>query len=61
MYPKNNYWDLKIDSDKNGVEKVSELFKRVNSFLNYLKTHDYKNILIVSHSAPIRVIHYLKY
>ena len=58
-YAKSNYWDLKLDSSNNGVEKVSELFKRVDAFLKYVKTLNCKNVLLVSHAATIRVIHYI--
>lgn len=57
-YAKGNYWDLLLDSDLNGVEKVSDLLKRANDFLSYLKSLNCKNVLIVSHAAIIRALYF---
>lgn len=57
-YAKGNYWDQRLNNSENGVEPVNDLLKRVNEFLNYLKTLDYENVLIVSHAATIRAMHY---
>ena len=57
-YVKGNYWDLELNSGDKGVEPVKDLFKRANDFLSYLKTLNYENVLIVSHAAIIRAIHF---
>ena len=57
-YVKGNYWDLKLNNADNEVEKLRDLLKRAEDFLNYLKRFDYENVLIVSHAATLRAIHY---
>lgn len=53
-------WDYKLNTDLNqGIEKVQDLFKRAKLFLNDIKQkYPNKNILIVTHEATIRAIHY---
>ncbi len=57
-YVKGNYWDLKLNNDSKGVEPVKKLFIRAKDFLDYVKSLDYENVLIVSHAAIIRAIHF---
>ena len=43
-----------------GVEKVQDIFKRCRDVLNYIiKKHPGKDILIVSHGAPVRAMHHI--
>lgn len=53
-------WDYKLNTDLNqDIEKVQDLFKRTKLFLNDIeKKYNDKNILIVTHEATIRAIHY---
>lgn len=59
-YDRDLYWNYDLNSNESGVEQVKELFKRVNDFLSYLN-NNYKDetILIVSHGAVIRTLHYI--
>lgn len=59
LYHKNNYYDFKLNSNEYGVESVKELFKRAEEFLNDIKEkYNDKTVLVVSHGAIIRVLHY---
>ena len=53
------YWNYNINSNDNGVERVQDLFERVNSFLNDLKKY-YKDftILVVAHGAVVRTLNF---
>lgn len=59
-FDKKLYWDYKENSNVGGVEPIQDVFKRVEEFLNEIKSK-YKNkkVLIVSHDAPIRVLNYI--
>lgn len=57
-YFKLKYWDYKLNNNLFNVEPVRCIFKRTKLFLDNLKKENYKNVLIVSHSAPIRAINY---
>ena len=39
------------------MEKREEIFNRIKSFINDIKSND-KNILVVTHGGPIRMIKY---
>ena len=59
-YDSKKYWDYKLNSDDDGVEKVQDIFARCNDFLNYLyERHPNQSILIVSHGSPIRALHHI--
>lgn len=59
-YNYKKYWDYQLNSDDGGVEKVQDVIKRSKNFLADLrKKYPNKNILIVSHEAIIRSLHYL--
>ena len=51
------YWDVEKDSTEKEVESVSSIYKRCEDFLKYIiKKHPKKNILVVTHAAPLRVL-----
>ena len=58
-YAKLNYWDYDLNNDENGVEPVKKIFNRTKLFLEKIKEkYKDKTVLIVSHAATIRCIHY---
>ena len=57
-YDKKKFWEYNLNSKDNKVEGVQELFKRCENFLDDIKKED-KDVLIVSHEAIIRCMHYL--
>lgn len=60
IYKNINYYDFKSNSNKYGVESVQDLFARASSFLEFIKEkYPDKTILIVSHGATIRALHYV--
>lgn len=53
------FWDYCLNKSDYGVEPIQDLFKRTKSFIEYLKVkYNDKRILIVSHAATIRALHY---
>lgn len=60
LYDSDKYWDYNLNCTDFGVEGVRELFDRCREFLSYIKDkHANSNILIVSHAAVIRALHFL--
>lgn len=58
-YAKLNYWDYDLNNDENGVEPVKKIFNRTKLFLEKIEEkYKDKTVLIVSHAATIRCIHY---
>lgn len=58
-YDSKKYWDYKSNYGDNGVEPIQDLFNRVNSFINEIKEkYSDKTILIVSHGATVRALHF---
>ena len=53
-----NAWSNNLDWSMKGVESSRSVFNRTKEFLNDIKNNSYKNILIVSHAATIKCIHY---
>lgn len=52
-------WNFFLNTDDNGIEKVQDLLKRVSEFLEDIKVrYSDKNVLVVTHSAILRAIHY---
>ena len=49
--------DFNKNPKKFNAEKREEIFKRIKSFINDIKSND-KNILVVTHGGPIRMIKY---
>ncbi len=60
LYDSSKYWDYNLNCTECGVEGVQELFKRCSDFLDDIKKeHSNENVLIVSHAAVIRALHFL--
>lgn len=54
-----DFWDFYLNKNEYGVEPLQDLFSRTKTFLEYLKKNYMdKNVLIVSHAATIRAIHF---
>jgi broad specificity phosphatase PhoE len=54
------YWNYSLNSADNGVEKVKDIFKRSQDFLDeILKKNKDKKILIVTHNANVKAIHHI--
>ena len=52
-------WNFYLNTNDNGIERVQDLLKRVSEFLEDIKVRYYdKNVLVVTHSAVLRAIHY---
>lgn len=59
-YDSHKYWDYNLNSGENGVEKVQDIFKRCQSFLDYIiEKHSGEDILIVTHGSPVRALRHL--
>lgn len=59
-YDHKKYWDYNLNCGDDDVEKIQDVFKRCEDFLNYIFEHEAgKNILIVSHGSTIRALHHL--
>ena len=58
VYDVNKYWDYDLNSNDKGVEPVRDVIDRCRDFLDYIKNKYPKdtNILIVSHSAPVKAL-----
>ena len=60
MYNEYKFWDYDLDKDDFKVEKIKDLFKRCEEFLDYIKEkYPDKDILIVTHLAPYRALRHL--
>ncbi len=58
-YQKHDFWDRNKNYDINGVESVKDILKRTKLFLDNLKEkYSDETILIVSHAATLRAIHF---
>lgn len=52
-------WNFFINTDDNKIERVQDLLARVSEFLEDIKVrYKDKNVLVVTHSAVLRAIHY---
>lgn len=55
-----NCWDVLLNTDDNNIEKIQDFMNRVSQFIEEIKIHYHgRNVLIITHSAVVRVIHYL--
>ncbi len=54
---RNDYWNYYKDVKDGNSESVKELFDRVKSFLDELKTKDYQRALIITHNGVARAFH----
>ncbi len=53
-------WDLILNTKLNNIECIQDFMYRVSSFIEDIKIrYKDKNVLVVTHSAVIRVIHYM--
>ncbi len=58
-YQKRDFWNINKNSNLNGVEPVRDIMKRAKIFLDNLKEkYPDKTILLVSHAATIRALHF---
>lgn len=58
-YQKHDFWDRNKNYNINGVEPVRDIMKRTKIFLDNLKEkYPDKTILLVSHSATLRALHF---
>lgn len=52
-------WNFYLNTDANKIEPVRDLLKRVSEFIEDIKVRfKDKNVLIVTHSAVLRTLHY---
>lgn len=59
LYDSKKYWDYRGNYSDHGVEAIQDLFKRTSDFINEIKQkYNDKTILIVSHGATVRALHY---
>lgn len=60
LYDSKKYWDYNLNCTDSGVEGIQDLFNRCSDFLDDIKKHHAnENVLIVSHGAVIRALHFL--
>lgn len=53
------YWNFKLNTDINEVEKIQDLMFRITEFIEDMRNkYDDKKVLVVAHSAILRAIHY---
>lgn len=53
------YWNFYINTNENEIERVQDLMKRVSEFIEDIKArYSDKKVLVVTHSAALRAIHY---
>ncbi len=53
-------WDVILNTSLNSIEPIQDFMYRVSSFLEDIKIrYKDKNVLVVTHSAVVRVIHYM--
>lgn len=53
------YWNFKLNTDINQVEKVQDLMFRITEFIEDMRNkYEDKKVLVVAHSAILRAIHY---
>ena len=53
------YWNFKLNTDINQVEKIQDLMFRITEFIEDMRNkYEDKKVLVVAHSAILRAIHY---
>lgn len=53
-------WDVILNTNVQNIERVQDFMKRVSEFIEDIKyRYSDKKVLVVAHSAVLRVIHYL--
>lgn len=59
-YDFKKYWNYELNCGDYNIEKIQNIFNRVNDFLGYLKeNYNDKSILIVSHGATIKAMYHI--
>ena len=60
LYAVDKFWDYNLNSGDQNIEKIQDIFERCRDFLDYvIKKHPGKDILIISHGAPVRAMHHI--
>lgn len=60
LYDFKKYWDYNLNSCDSGVEKIQDIYKRCEEFLDDIcEKYKDKSILIVSHVAIIKCMQYI--
>jgi len=55
-----NCWNVSMNISDNDIEQIQDFMQRVSDFIEDIKRkYHNRNVLIVSHSAVVRVVHYL--
>ena len=53
-------WDVILNTNVQNIERIQDFMSRVSEFLEEIKIrYKDKKVLLVTHSAVVRVIHYL--
>ncbi len=53
-------WDVILNTNVRNIERIQDFMKRISEFLEDIKVrYPDSNVLVVAHSAVLRVIHYL--
>ena len=53
-------WDVILNTNVQGIERVQDFMSRISDFIEDIKDkYPDKKVLVVAHSAVLRVIHYL--
>ena len=53
-------WDVILNTNVQGIERVQDFMSRISDFIEDIKVkYSDKKVLVVAHSAVLRVIHYL--
>lgn len=55
---KEDFYNYYYQSDIEGFEESPEFYARVHSFLDELKTKDYRNVLMITHGGVLRATYY---
>lgn len=59
-YDAKKYWNYEGNCNELGVESIQDVFKRCQDFLDYIfEKHGGQDILIVTHTAVLRVLRHL--
>ncbi len=60
LYDSKMYWNYELNSSNENVESIQDMFSRITSFYDYLKTnYKDKNVLIVTHGAIVRTLNFM--
>lgn len=60
LYDFKKYWNYELNCNDGSVEPIQDIFKRCQSFVDYLyEKHESDSVLVVSHAAPLRAIRHI--